>query len=109
MDVALKKDGNSVGVFVNGGGFESLVLRLEAPVASLFGLKVSGSQPTIHFQYVKGSEINRRRESNLRTSATDEENWVPVSCYCIVDRLSIPGRLNQTCHLLLATELHPLS
>ena len=80
MDMEPQKSGNSLGVFLNDGDFEAVVFRFEAPVVSLFGVTVSGAgRPIIHFQYAKGSEIERRRKSILRTRVSGGA-WVPVSC-----------------------------
>lgn len=74
-----QKAGNSIGVFLNEGEFEAVVLRIEAPVLSLFGVTIPGAgRPIIHFQYAKGSEIQRRRESILR-ERTNGGPWIPVS------------------------------
>jgi hypothetical protein len=64
--------GNSIGIFQNPDGEnEAIVFRLEFPVASLFGITAAGTKPdvkpVVHFQYVKGSEIERRRQTILRT------------------------------------------
>jgi len=68
--------GNSLGVFLNDGAFEAVVSRFEAPVVSLFGVKVPGAgRPIIHFQYLKGSEVERRRASILRTRVGGV--WIP--------------------------------
>lgn len=59
------KSGNSVGIFQNPDGEnEAIVLRLEFPVTSLFGVTVGG--PRVHFQVIRGSEVERRRQTILR-------------------------------------------
>ena len=84
-----KKAGNSLGVFLNDGDFEAVVFRLEFPVTSLFGVTIpsASGRPIIHFQYVKGSEIERRRESILRTRVGDA--WIPVSCQSLFLSLNL--------------------
>jgi hypothetical protein len=71
--------GNSIGVFQNPNGEnEAVVFRLEFPVASLFGVTLA-SGPKVHFQFVKGSEVQRRRSTILqkRKRATTDTNWGP--------------------------------
>lgn len=64
----------------------NLSLQIEFPVRDLFGVPVGGPRPVIHFQYVKGSEIERRRMTLLRTRAKvaageTERPWVAVSLW----------------------------
>ena len=48
---------NSVGIFQRpNGDFEAVIVRLEMPPRSLFGL-VPSPRAGIHFQHLKGSEI----------------------------------------------------
>ena len=75
--------GNSLGVFFNDRDFEAVVLRFNFPVISLFGVTIPGAgRPTIHLQYVKGSEIEQRRESILRIRVGGD--WIPVSHVCLL-------------------------
>lgn len=75
--------GNSIGIFRNPeGDTEAVVLRLEMPPISLFG--IGAGRIGIHFQHVKGSEIQRRRTTLLRKrtrSSTDDDwgLWITVS------------------------------
>ena len=79
------KAGNSIGIFQNPEGEnEAVVLRLEKPATSLFGVEFGGtSRPVIHFQYLKGREVERRRKTILRTrrrlSGGDWSPWAAVS------------------------------
>ena len=105
-----QKAGNSLGVFLNDGDFEAVVLRLEAPVISLFGVTIPGAgRPIIHFQYAKGREIQRRRESILRTRVSGG-SWVPVSCHFHVAfsfaLVALLNRISLSCDLppLLCTQ-----
>jgi len=61
------------------------VFRLEFPVASLFGVPINGVRPIIHFQVVKGSEVQRRRETILRKRRrnTQSDTWGPWVANCI--------------------------
>jgi hypothetical protein len=82
--------GNNVGIFQNPDGHnEAVVFRLEFPATSLFGIPLggSGSGPKIHFQMVKGSEVERRRSTLLRrrrrdSVSSDWRQWIPVRNMC---------------------------
>lgn len=83
-----KASGNSIGVFQNAEGEnEAVVFRLEFPVASLFGVTLAGG-PKVHFQLVKGSEVQRRRATLLRKrrrsiSTEDWGPWIQVRIVCV--------------------------
>jgi hypothetical protein len=69
--------GNSIGIFQNDDGEnEAVVFRLEFPVTSLFGVSTGSGRPFVHFQLIKGSEVERRRQTVLRTS-TGGGPWIP--------------------------------
>lgn len=56
--------------------FQAVVFRVQPPTWSFFGIQVSGAiAPTVHLQWVKGAEVERRRLSILRTKVGG--NWIP--------------------------------
>ncbi|CAB9504369.1 Inherit from bactNOG: repeat protein [Seminavis robusta] len=75
----LESAGNSIGVFQDAEGrTEAVVFRLEFPVNTLFGVPLGGgARPVIHFQYVKGSEVERRRQTLLRSRPIPETGEQP--------------------------------
>jgi len=116
------KSGNSIGIFQNPEGEnEAVVLRLEMPATTLFGIPTGSGRPVIHFQYVKGSEVERRRKTILRTRRSNGDGtfttWVPncaqVGEECkdwstFDDKYSAPGVQTQICSdILLNPRQHP--
>lgn len=54
------------------------MFRLEFPILSFFGVTLPGlGRPIIHFQHLKGSEVERRRETILRRRVRVGGTWGP--------------------------------
>ena len=65
---ATQSSGSSIGVFVDQDKkFQAAVLRLQTPSISFFGATFGQGSPIIHLQYLKGSEVERRRQTMLRS------------------------------------------
>jgi hypothetical protein len=70
--------GNSIGIFQHPNGEnEAVVFRVEFPVMSIFGVTFPGiGRPIVHFQFIKGSEVERRRQTILRRRASTGSPWI---------------------------------
>lgn len=77
LNEATQSSGNSIGVFQGPDGEnEAVVFRLEFPVMSLFGVTLPSLRPVVHFQVIKGSEVERRRQTILRMKPRSSSLWV---------------------------------
>lgn len=80
----LESASNSIGIFQDpDGATEAVVLRVEFPVTTLFGVplrNVGVGRPIVHFQYVKGSEVERRRATLLRKKQRGSSGPFVANC-----------------------------
>ena len=66
----------SVGLFMDHDrNFEALVMRYEPGPFTFFGINNGVGNPVIHMQWIKGSEVERRRETLMRRKKNGI--WVP--------------------------------
>lgn len=74
---ATQSAGSSIGVFLNQDrAFEAFVIRVQTPTMSFFGMTFGGPSIAIHFQYVKGVEVQRRRQTMLRMRTKNNDgSW----------------------------------